>query len=161
MKTLYLIRHAKSSWSFELGDHDRPLNKRGRKDVLKMGRFLSDNHQTPDLLITSTASRAFYTALHFCDAFGLDEELIKLDKSLFHSSPDEILNSINKCPTGNTIALFGHNPGLTLAANLLGGTNFDNIPTCGAVGIRFQVDNWQDVTYNKGQLLFYHYPKGI
>ena len=80
MKTLYLIRHAKSSWAFDLSDHERPLGKRGRKDVIKMGQHLAEHQPKPEVLISSTASRAFYTALHICDQMGIDERQIRLDK---------------------------------------------------------------------------------
>lgn len=161
MKTLYLIRHAKSSWSFDLPDHDRPLGKRGRKDVIKMGKYLNENQPTPEVLITSTASRAFNTALFMCDQMGIEEENIIITKSLFHASPLEIISTIRKAPDCNTLAVFGHNPGFTSAANSLANTLIDNIPTCGMVGISFEIHHWKEIKEGKGQLLFFYYPKGI
>jgi len=161
MKTLYLVRHAKSSWSFNLPDHDRPLGKRGRKDVLKMGQFLYKNHKEPNEFISSTASRAFYTALHICDAYGLHESLIKLEKKLFHASPENILEVIKKSRNADCLALFGHNPGITHAANMLIGTDIENIPTCGVVGISFEISSWQKAEFGKGKLEFFHIPKKL
>jgi len=161
MKTLYLVRHAKSSWSFNLPDHDRPLGKRGRKDVLKMGQFLSKNYKNPNQFISSTASRAFYTALHICDAYGLHENLIQLEKSLFHASPENILEVIKKSKNADCLAIFGHNPEITSAANLLAETTIDNIPTCGVVGITFDITNWKKADFGKGKLKFFHVPKEL
>lgn len=161
MKTLYLIRHAKSSWSFDLSDHDRPLGKRGRKDVFKMGQHLREHQPKPDALISSTASRAFYTALHICDQMGIDEGQIRLDNGLYHAGSSEILNCIRNAPNCERLAIFGHNPGFTSAANALANLNFDNIPTCGMVGINFSVKYWKDVDFGKGMLSFFYFPKEI
>jgi len=161
MKTLYLIRHGKSSWSFNLPDHDRPLGKRGRKDVIKMGNHLAMHQPVPEILISSTASRAFYTALFFCDQWGLDEGRIRLEKGLYHAGSEDILKVIKKAPKCDRLALFGHNPGFTHAANALAHLDFDNVPTCGIVGIHFDVKYWRDVDFGKGMLAFYYFPKEI
>ncbi|WP_370089880.1 histidine phosphatase family protein [Ekhidna sp.] len=161
MKTLYLIRHAKSSWAFDLSDHDRPLGKRGRKDVIKMGQHLAANQLKPEVLISSTASRAFYTALHLCDQIGIDEGQIRLDKSLYHAGASDILEVIKAAPNCDRLAVFGHNPGFTSVANALANLNFDNVPTCGVVGINFNVKYWKDVQFGKGMLSFFYFPKEI
>lgn len=161
MKTLYLIRHAKSSWAFDLPDHDRPLGKRGRKDVIKIGSHLCKHQPKPEILITSTASRAFYTALHICDQLRIDEGQIRLDKRLFHAGSHEILSVIKSSPSCDRLAIFGHNPGFTSAANALAQANFDNIPTCGVVGINFNVKSWKEVEFGDGQIAFHYFPKEI
>lgn len=161
MKTLYLVRHAKSSWSFDLPDHDRPLGKRGRKDVIKMGEHLSKHQPKPEVLISSTASRAFYTAMFLCDQMKIDEEKILLTKDLFHAGSLEIISTIKKAPKCDTLAVFGHNPGFTSAANALSNTHIDNIPTCGIVGITFDIDRWSEIKEGSGKQLFFYYPKGI
>ncbi len=161
MKTLYLVRHAKSSWAFDLGDHDRPLGKRGRRDVLKMGEHLSQHQPKPEVLISSTASRAFYTALHICDQMGIDEGHIRLDKNLYHAGSSEILEVVKSAPNCERLAIFGHNPGFTSAANALANLDFDNIPTCGIVGINFNIKYWTDVAFGQGMLAFFYFPKEI
>ena len=161
MKYLYLIRHAKSSWSFDLPDHDRPLGKRGRKDVFKMGTHLAQKHLAPDIMISSTASRAFYTALHLCDAWGLDENEIGLSKTLFHAGPLDIVNAIHQANSGERMALFAHNPGITDCVNLLSGSDIENVPTCGVCVISFQTDTWKGVRQGEGKLEDYCYPKGL
>lgn len=161
MKTLYLIRHAKSSWSFDLTDHDRPLGKRGRRDVKKMGKYLNENQPKPEVLISSTASRAFYTALHICDQYGIDEGQIQLSKKLFHAGSNEILEVIQSAPNCDRLAVFGHNPGFTNTSNQLANINIENIPTCGVVGISFDVKSWSEVEYGLGKQLFFYFPKAI
>ena len=161
MKTLYVVRHAKSSWAFDLADHDRPLGTRGRKDVVKMGSYLKEHHSIPDLLISSTASRAFYTALHLCDQMKIDEGKIQLSKDLFHAGLFETISIIQKAPDCDTLAIFGHNPGFTSVANALANLQIDNIPTCGVVGISFEIERWRDLKEGLGKQLFFKYPKGL
>lgn len=161
MKYLYLVRHAKSSWSFDLPDHDRPLGKRGRKDVLKMGAYLKEVQLIPEVLISSTASRAFYTALHLCDQMGISEKEIILSKQLFHASASEILTVVQNAPECSSLAIFGHNPGFTDCANLLANTNIDNVSTCGVVGITLEVDRWSEVDYGRGKQVFFYVPKEL
>lgn len=161
MKTLYLIRHAKSSWSFDVSDHDRPLGKRGRKDVIRMGNHLASQQAPPEVYISSTASRAFYTALHICDQLKVDEGSIRLDKNLYHAGAGEILEIVKNAPNCQRLAIFGHNPGFTSAANALANQTFDNVPTCGIVGINFNVNYWKDVEFGTGMLAFFYFPKEI
>ena len=161
MKTLYIVRHAKSSWAFDLPDHDRPLGKRGRKDVTRMGNYLNQHQRKPEVLISSTASRAFYTALYLCDQMKIDEGKIKLSKDLYHAGVFEIISIIQKAPRCDVLAIFGHNPGFTSACNVLANTEIDNIPTCGIVGVTFEIDKWSQLSEGSGNQLFYYYPKGI
>lgn len=161
MKILYLIRHAKSSWAFEVTDHDRPLGKRGRKDVVKMGKYLASHQPCPQVFLSSTASRSFYTALHICDQYGVDEGRIRLDKSLYHAGSDEILKTVRNAPSCDRLAIFGHNPGFTSTANGLANLHIDNIPTCGVVGIQFNITDWKDIKFGTGILAFSYFPKKI
>lgn len=161
MKTLYIVRHAKSSWAFDLPDHDRPLGKRGRKDVTKMGAHWSEHQPKPEVLISSTASRAFYTALHLCDQMKIDEGKIKLSRNLYHAGVFETISIIQKAPSCDHLAIFGHNPGFTSVSNALSNTQIDNIPTCGIVGIEFNIDTWSQLSEGSGKQLFFYYPKGI
>ncbi len=161
MKTLYLFRHAKSSWSFDLADHDRPLGKRGRKDVCKMSDFLNQHVTPPEVIISSTASRAFYTALHICDGFGIDEGIIRLTNKLYHAGSTEILDVIRKAPPCERLAIFGHNPGFTLVANQLANLHIGNIPTGAVVGISLDIEDWSQVDFSEGKKMFFYFPKGI
>lgn len=159
-KTLYIIRHAKSSWNFELPDHDRPLGLRGRRDVKKIGKYLSNKQPTPGMIISSTASRAFYTALFIADEWGFPEEDIIITKDLFHSGVDGMMDILSKS-IGDSVAIVGHNPGLTSLCNRLTDEYLDNLPTCGVMGISFKMDQWQDIKKTKGSKIFSAFPKKI
>lgn len=163
MKTLYLVRHAKSSWRFpELRDFDRPLNKRGKKNAPEMGKRLKAKQILPDLLLASPANRAITTARKIAEKIGYPEAGIRENDKIYHGSEAELMDVIKA--TDNSIGelmLFGHNPGFTDLANLLGDQWIDNIPTCGVLAIAFEVDNWKEVAPKNGRNLFFDYPKRI
>lgn len=160
MKTLYLIRHAKSSWSFDLSDHDRPLGMRGRRDVLKMGRFIAQNVSIPELIISSTASRAVNTATFLADHWKYAEEHIMLTSNLYHASPFEMIK-ILKSREENSVVLVGHNPGMTDLLNKLTGDGLDNIPTCGIVQVEFDIKAWVEVEQVQGRITAFDTPKNL
>jgi len=162
MKTLYIIRHAKSSWSFnQLDDFNRPLGKRGRKDVLEMGKHVASKHTCPNQFITSSASRAFYTALHYADSWGFPEQEISIEPALYHADEDEIIELIKNDAREDKLAIFGHNPGFTGLANLLTGKYIDNIPTCAVYVIEFDIREWDDIENVKGKQIAFYKPKNI
>ena len=158
MKTLYLVRHAKSSWSFpDLDDFDRPLGKRGRKDVSKIGGMIKKS-KTPDLIITSAASRALLTALFLADAWDYDEEKIVISEKLYHADP-RVFHALLSGLTHDSVALVGHNPGLTMFNNQVSSQIIENIPTCGIVALTFECDHWKDITDDKGTMKYFNRPK--
>jgi phosphohistidine phosphatase len=165
MKTLYLIRHAKSSWDNpDLSDFDRPLNKRGEKDAPTMAKRLKEKQLTPDFMITSPAVRALDTCIAFAKILGYDKAKIKTDKRLYHASEDQILTVIRELKEHErdeeeVVFLFGHNPGLTEFANSLLNEYIDNIPTCGIVKATLQIERWKDADFGCGELGFFDFPK--
>lgn len=163
MKTLYLVRHAKSSWDFpELDDFQRPLNERGKKDAPRMGKFLFSLGIKPELLLSSSAKRALKTARKVAKELGYEKKQILKDKALYHAWPDRLLKVlVDQSDDYASVMLFGHNPGLTEFANQLCGASIENIPTAGAVAIEFAVDHWRDIGYESGKLVFFHFPKGL
>ena len=163
MKTLYLVRHAKSSWKFpELRDFDRPLNGRGKRNAPDMGKRLKAKGIRPDLLLTSPANRALTTAREIAEKIDYPLEGIHENDDIYHGSENTLLAIINGTDGNvNELMLFGHNPGFTDLANLLGDQWIDNIPTCGIVSIQFDVENWSAVTPGTGKNLFFDYPKKI
>ncbi len=124
-----------------------------------MGKYLANNYSSPEVLISSTASRAFYTALFICDQWGIDEGHIRLEKNLFHAGSSEILEVVKKAPKCDSLAIFGHNPGFTDFANRIASTSISNVPTCGVVGISLEIDSWRNVTFGSGKQLFFQVPK--
>lgn len=161
MKTLYLIRHAKSSWSEPvLSDFERPLNHRGKHDAPFMGKLLKEQKVVADKIISSPAVRAYTTARIIASEINYPVEKIETDKNIYEASASEILNIIQEVPDSvNTLMLFGHNPGFTMLNNYLSGRQVDNIPTCGIAKIEFDVDSWKEVNINKGRLAAFEFPK--
>lgn len=144
-KTLYIVRHAKSSWNFDLPDEDRPLGLRGRLDVVKVGKHLAINENTPDVMISSPASRALYTALFIADEWGYPEAEIHLEKRLYHASAEQILTVISEQKTADSIVIFGHNPGFTELVNFFSEDYLDNLSTCGVFAFTFEMESWSNI----------------
>ena len=161
MRTLFLVRHAKSSWDYpELADIDRPLNSRGAKNAPQMGRRLHHKGIRPDLLLSSPANRAISTAYEIAKEIGYPSESVKSSKDIYHAGERELLRIVqNQDDQHSTIMLFGHNPGFTWFANSLTGEQIENIPTAGIVAIEFDCDSWKNVTYDQGKMQFFDYPK--
>lgn len=161
MKTLFLVRHAKSSWKDPtLADHDRPLNKRGKRDAPRMGKRLADRQVRPDVMLTSPAVRARRTAEKISAEIGFPAAEIVVDESIYHGGTTGLLAVIRGLDEGAATAMiFGHNPAMTDLVNYLAHTTIDNVPTCGVAEIRFYVESWSDVVSGGGELADFDYPK--
>lgn len=162
MKTLYLVRHAKSSWDDPFqDDFDRPLNDRGRRDAPRMAKRLKEREIYPDLLISSPAQRALSTCMLMAETAGYPATNIQTDRRLYHASDEQILKIVHEIHNNNdSVVLFSHNPGLTEFANrLVAEPITDNIPTCGVVCVELPVASWKDITWGQGALCFFDYPK--
>lgn len=161
MKHIYLIRHAKSDWNNpKLSDFNRPLNKRGKRNAPFMGQKLNELTPNLDLIIVSPAKRALQTVKAICKEINYNESEIRFDESVYHSSYQNLNKIINDLDNNiNTIALVGHNPGLTNFSNYLTNNYIDNIVTCGIVKIEFDIDNWNEIIEGLGTKVFYIYPK--
>jgi phosphohistidine phosphatase len=163
MKTLYIVRHAKSSWDdSELSDFERPLNERGKADAPKMGKRLKEKEFYPDLVLSSPAKRALSTARRICKVIGFKKENIKTDRRLYHADDEMMLSVLRESKAKvHTIMMIGHNPGLTDFVNSIVNEeiDIDNIPTCGVVGFSFDTDDWNKINWGTGKFLFFDYPK--
>jgi phosphohistidine phosphatase len=146
MKTLFLVRHAKSSrddWS--LPDRDRPLNDRGKQDAPMMGKRLAKRGLTPDLLVSSPALRALTTAQLIAEEIGYQPKDIVVDDRLYASSPDDLLAVIRALDDKlDRVMLFGHNPEFTALAHRLSGEIVD-MPTSAVAEFDFDTQAWSDV----------------
>jgi len=160
MKTLYLVRHAKSSWKHpELSDFERPLNKRGKNDAPFMGKMLYDKGINPELIISSPAKRASSTAKIIASELNYDKEKIIFDKNIYEGTGRRLLEIISEIKEKyNFVMLFGHNPGLTVLSNNLSDRFIDNIPTSGVVALEFNT-SWKEIELNSAGFLFFEYPK--
>ena len=120
MKTLILLRHAKSSWKDPyLSDHDRPLNKRGKRDAPLMARVYKRHFSTPDLIMCSSSERTKATANAFIQELGVGIEKLEYERDLYHADAFEMLRIISLVDSGvNTLLVIGHNPGITILARI-------------------------------------------
>lgn len=161
MKTLFLIRHAKSSWKDPfLDDIDRPLNKRGKRDAPFMAKLLQGKGIRPDRLISSPARRARVTAEYFAKAFELPKTSIEIRDDVYEASPEEIHKLIRALPEDEqTVLLFGHNPTFTAVANYFSEEYIANVPTCGIVQLQARTDSWTRFDEEEGRLTAFFYPK--
>src|SRR5690349_5686762 len=155
MKTLIIIRHAKSSWDDpELSDFKRPLNDRGKRDAPRMAKRLKEKGLTINTVVSSPAVRAFETCKVFIKTLGFPEEQVQPNRDLYHAGDEMILNVVRKLkdhPVENEVALlFGHNPGLTEFVNNLVDEDIDNVPTAGVVCCGLDVEKWRDVKWGGG-----------
>lgn len=161
MKELILVRHAKSSWDNpSLKDFDRPLNERGKKDVITMSERLASRKIHPDLLIASPAKRTQATAKAFAKTLEINSNEIVLVPSLYQALPPEFYKVIKNIDnTKQCVLMFTHNTGLTDFANELTSVHIDNIPTCGIFAIKADCTNWKDFAKSNKQFWFFDYPK--
>lgn len=160
MKTLYLVRHAKSYWGDQsLADFDRPLNKRGKRDAPFMGEVLNDKRIIPDIIISSPAKRAKKTAVEIAEKLKYPVKKVIFNEQLYEASSNDILDIIKNIDEKYSLAMiFAHNPGLTLLNNYISSNYIDNIPTCGIVALYLQV-KWTEIGKNSCRHLFFEYPK--
>lgn len=163
MKTLYIIRHAKSSWAKpDQADFERGLNERGKRDAPRMAKRLKEIPVHPALILSSPAKRAFATAKRMAEILNYPKEKIRTDRLLYHADEETILEVIQSLnDMYNTVLLFGHNPGLTEFVNSIADKEvyIDNVPTSGVVSFSLPVDSWKDAAWRSGTMLFFDYPK--
>jgi len=162
MKTIILVRHAKSGWSdLGLDDFDRPLNKRGKRNAPFMGQKLKEKQILPDLILSSPAKRAKKTAIAIAKTIDYPKKKIVFDDNMYHSDARYLLELVrNQDDEDKTIMLFGHNPDFSDFADILLKQNpVYNIPTTGIYCIRLDVDSWEKVQEGTGEAVFFDYPK--
>jgi phosphohistidine phosphatase len=151
MKTLLIVRHAKSSWDPAVtNDFDRTLNERGKGDAPEMAGKIKREGIIPDLLISSPAKRAHKTAKLFAGVFN----------NLYEPRMDAFQDAVNRIPdTVNVAALFSHNPGITDFANSLTSAQVDDMPTCAVFAVQFEAESWKQFQEVEKTFSFFKYPK--
>ena len=154
MKTLLILRHAKSSWNdSSLSDHDRPLNHRGKRDAPLVGELLKSLDLVPDAILCSTAKRARKSAKKVAAACKFPGE-VQLSDELYLAHAESYLQVVrDKAAHAQRVMVVGHNPGLEqLLAELTGCA--ESLPTAAVAQVRFDVDSWDDVQLDgKGELV--------
>lgn len=146
MKTLLIMRHAKSSWSnMNMSDHERPLNGRGKEDAPRMGQLLKDEDLVPDLIISSTANRALSTAEAVALAADFEGEL-KSTRRFYHAGPEtyiEVLQTVDDA--FNCVMVVGHNPGMAEFVDDLTGRP-EHFTTANIAHVELPIESWADFT---------------
>jgi len=161
MRTLYLVRHAKSSWKNPgLDDFERPLNKRGHRDAPFMGKLLKKMKVSPSLIISSPATRAGVTARTIAEKINYPLEKIQYSENIYLAGERELLRLIERLDDNKKkVMLVGHNPGFTSLANYFTSQYVSNVPTCGIFCVNFNIASWALIEADCGEFKFFEYPK--
>jgi len=163
MKHLLLVRHAKSDWSGDLGDYDRPLNDRGRRDVPAMAEALRERGVQPDRIVSSSALRAFTTSFGLAEGLGFIPSEIERRRDLYLAEPDAILHTIRSLDdAADTVMIVGHNPGMHEMAHLLcaaGGV--DEFPTLAVAHFTWEGASWSTLAFSEASLVELLLPKKL
>ena len=159
MKTLYIVRHAKSSWEYSgIADIDRPLKKRGINDSHLLSKFLAKTIHKPDVFLTSSANRALHTAIIFCENFGYPMANLKIKRQLYSFSDGYLVKTINALDDNfDSAIIFSHDHGINTFVNKYGSKPIAHVPTCGVVGIQFDTEHWKNL--KKGKTILIDTPK--
>jgi phosphohistidine phosphatase len=162
MKSIYLIRHAKSDWGVDVDDFDRPLNERGKRDAPMMAKRLRLRKVDVDAFISSPAKRALKTAKIFADEFDLPHDHIILKPELYLAPSTDFYTVLAGLDNSlNSVAIFSHNNGITEFANSLGVASIDNMPTCSVFAFTLDAANWEQIRTGEKRFSFFDYPKNI
>jgi phosphohistidine phosphatase len=161
LKTLFIVRHAKSSWDLEnISDIDRPLKLKGIRDAYEMARRVKIERQFPDLLISSPAIRALHTADIFTRVFEMKYAQLKIDERIYGGGSGIIKQLISEQVSSvKRLMIFGHNPDFSELASVLSGKSYFEVPTCGLVRIVFKAADWASVSNENMQSMSFDFPK--
>jgi len=159
MKTLYLIRNAKSRWEPERGDIERPLSSKGKKDLRTIGSYLNLRGIRPELILSSCALRAQQTSDALAEHIGFEGKILYL-RELYMTPPEEMLEIIAAQEDDiGSIFVVGHTPQLHELANTLMREHIGKFPALGVAAVDFETDSWSGIGADRGKLDFFIYPK--
>ena len=162
MKTLLLMRHAKSSWSdSSLADHDRPLNHRGKVDAPRMGALLNQHDLIPDIILSSTARRAQDTAKGLLENINFEGE-ISYHRSIYHGDYSTFIQLLSELSERiHRAMIVGHNPNMDDFLDLICGVN-EHMSTASIAVIQFDINAWADLTdETEGGLIHFWKPREV
>ena len=160
MKTVLFVRHAKSSWDYDVSDQDRPLKERGINDAHLVSNALKSSNIDIDYAFSSPANRAMHTCMIFLRNLEFNLNKLLVNKDLYDFSGESVLNFLKLVNNDhNTILVFGHNYALTTLVNKLGDRYIENVPTSGLIKIEFSTESWNTIT--KGKTTQVIFPKEL
>ncbi len=160
-KTLILVRHATAEdQSFRVKDFDRDLNNKGLSEAASMGKWLAESKVSPDIFVSSPASRAYKTAEIIADELGFSKSSIISRANVYDGGPKAYLSAVTETPeTFSRLILFGHNPDITYFAEYLSGANIGSMKKGSVVIIDFEDQKWEEISARTGNLIAYKTPK--
>lgn len=160
MKRIILMRHGKSSWEYEVSDKDRPLKERGINDAHLVSQEFKKRNTQIDFAFSSPANRALHTSMIFLRNIGFTFQNFRVAEELYDFSGSNVQGFIENLDNKyETVSIFGHNYAFTSLANAWGDQYIDNVPTAGLVQIKFEVNNWTDIS--KGTTEQISFPKHL
>ena len=156
VKILYLVRHAKSSWDYELPDFERPIKKRGINDANLVSNCLKDSEIKPQVIFCSSAERTKLTAEIFIKNLALANVNIKYLEDLYDFSGESLLRVVESCDDSfGSVMIFGHNYALTNFVNKFGDIPIENVTTSGFVKIIFETKSWKNLCKGKTEKIVF------
>jgi phosphohistidine phosphatase len=160
-RTLYIGRHAKSSWDFPgRADIDRPLAERGVKNAYEMVHRMKERGDEPGMIISSPANRALHTAIIFARGLRIPFSRFLVNDDLYMSGEDIIMDIIYGVDNSvDSLMIFGHNPDFTYLANYFLNVPVNNIPTSGIVKLVFNAAGWEEINKNSLVNHLFDFPK--
>jgi phosphohistidine phosphatase len=161
MKTLFVMRHAKSSWNEpELNDFDRPLIEQGEKRTWKIVDFLLKKQVKIDLILSSPAVRALETAKIIANGLNMPEQSLRIEKSIYLAEAEQLQDLFYELPAlMDHLMIVGHNVGITNFINEYLEKKLEPVPTSAVVCINFDTDDWSQISAGNATLRFLVYPK--
>lgn len=159
MKTLYIVRHAKSSWEYDgIKDVDRPLKKRGINDAYLISKVLKNQVDCPSVFVSSCANRALHTAMIFSYTFNYPLANLKISKSLYSFSDGYLIKTVKALDDSfDSAIIFSHDHGINTFVNTFGNKPLAHVSTCGVIGIKFKDKHWKNI--KKGDTFLTEFPK--
>jgi phosphohistidine phosphatase len=163
MKTIYITRHAKSSWDIPgIGDEERPLLEKGKKRSKKVIDYLKAKDAKIELVLTSHALRAVETARIFAHALKIEPEKIRIHQHIYHSDADGLFNEFYDLDNEiKSVMIVGHNPSITGFANHFLKSKIDWLPTSGLVCISIKTDKWEEISIAEHKTKYVLIPKDL
>jgi len=162
MKTLLILRHAKSSWKYDdLADHDRPLKKRGEQAATLMGELIRRHGLTPQRILSSTARRALNTAELVAEACHYEGSIIAT-RAFYGAEPDEFVEMLRQLDDADELVMIvGHNPDLEMLLESLTGA-MESLPTTALAQVELPIDSWEELKEDTpGKLVHFWAPSTL
>lgn len=160
MRRLYLIRHAKSSWEYQVSDLKRPLKNRGITDAQLIAKHTQQLFEIPDNILCSPSKRTEQTANIFLTCWNINPKLINYKDGLYDFSGANLIKTIRECDDSiNNLMIFAHNFAVTDFVNTFGTIDVNSVPTCGFVVIDFKITSWRNL--KKGNTIYKVFPKEL